>query len=85
MLAPPPEPEPEWRTGRAIDEYTPIYLALAKRSDRHPQMTPEQVDRLSIPMCALLMGVGIDHEANDLAELAELARRRAAGEDVTWT
>lgn len=51
------EPEPEWRTGTVIDEFTPIYLSLAQWTKRHGPITPDQVDRLDISIVAAIMGV----------------------------
>lgn len=78
------EPEPEWRTGTAIDEFTPLYRAFALTTKLHGPMSPDQVDQMDLTVAALLLGVGTDPAASDMAELADLARRRAAGEQVSW-
>lgn len=74
---------PEWRTGTAMDEFTPIYLALAA-GGRYGRFTPAEVDAMDITLVALLLGMGADPGEADMAALADLARRRAAGEDVNW-
>ena len=73
-----------WETGTAIDEFTPIYLALARQTDRHGAFSPDQVDRMDLTVVAVMMGVGVDVEANEMAELAELGRMRRAGQAVSW-
>lgn len=81
-----PDPEPDWRTGTAIDEFTPIYKALAIPTKHRRGFSPGEVDDMDITVCAVLLGVGagLSQEAADRAELADLVRRRQAGEDVTW-
>lgn len=81
----PGEAEPEWRTGTAIDEFNAIYRALAP----HPKSwwrgyTPAEIDAMDLSTVAVLMGVDVDPGAEDRAELEDIARRRAAGEDVSW-
>jgi hypothetical protein len=65
-------------TGTWLDEFLPIYRALA------PTYAPDQIDRMDIAAVAVLLGIGTDPMRAEMAELAELARRRAAGEDVNW-
>ena len=86
MLDPtlPEEEEPAWQTGTAVDEFNPIYLALARATQQHGAFPPAEVDRMDITTVALLMGVGVDVEAAEMAQLAEMAKRRRLGEDVSW-
>lgn len=69
----------EWRTGTMVDETTMIYVALASRGIAGPA-----ADGMDLTHVAVFLGVGVDPAADDMRELEELARRRAAGEDVTW-
>lgn len=82
--APDEEPEVEWRTGTALDEFSPIYRALAQQTKNHGPMSPAEVDACDIPTVALLLGIGTDPGWDDMRQLADLARRRAAGETVNW-
>jgi hypothetical protein len=82
--APDETPEIEWQTGTALDEFTPIYRALAVATKTHGAMSPPEVDACDIPTVALLLGIGTDPGWDDLRQLAELGRRRQAGEDVSW-
>lgn len=87
MLGPaPPEDDEtvEWRTGTVLDEFTPVYRALAVATKLHGAMSPPEVDECDIPTVALLLGIGTDPGWDDMRQLAELGRRRAAGEDVSW-
>ena len=47
-----------WRTGGAIDEFTPIYLSLARTRPRHGPISPAEADGLDLAIIASLMGVG---------------------------
>ena len=48
-----------WRTGTAIDEFTQLYLLLARPTKERPQgLQPAQVDDLELPVVAALLGVG---------------------------
>lgn len=47
-----------WRTGGAIDEFTPIYLALARPTGRHGSISPAEADAMDLSLIAALMGVG---------------------------
>lgn len=76
--------EVEWKTGTAIDEFSPIYRSLALATKLHGPMSPADVDGADLTVVALLMGIGTDPGAADFAEFADLARRRRAGEDVNW-
>jgi hypothetical protein len=74
----------EWQTGTALDEFTPIYRALAVTTKAHGSMSPPEVDLCDVPTVALLLGIGTDPEWDDMRQLAELGKRRAAGEAVSW-
>lgn len=74
----------EWKTGTAIDEFTPIYRSFALATKQHGPMSPADLDGMDLTVVALLMGIGTDPGATDMADFAELARRRRAGEDVSW-
>lgn len=39
---------------------------------------------MDITVVAMELGIGTDPMRGELAELADLAKRRAAGEDVNW-
>lgn len=47
-----------WRTGGALDEFTPIYLALARPTPRHGSISPTEADGMDLSVIAALMGVG---------------------------
>jgi hypothetical protein len=47
-----------WRTGGALDEFTPIYLALARPTARHGAISPAEADAMDLSLIAALMGVG---------------------------
>lgn len=48
-----------WRTGTAIDEFTQLYLLLARPTKERPHgLQPAQVDALELPVVAALLGVG---------------------------
>jgi hypothetical protein len=51
------DPEPALRTGTAIDEFTPIYRALARESKHHGPFAPDQVDGWDITVVAVVLGV----------------------------
>jgi hypothetical protein len=83
----PPEPE-RWHTGSAIDEFTPIYLALSRATKLHGAIAPSEVDALDLTVVAALLGVGgLDGGDFDSAS-RDLIRRRAAamatGADFSW-
>lgn len=50
-------PEPAWQTGTALDEFLPIYKALAMTTGRHGALSPVDVDLMDISTVALLLGV----------------------------
>lgn len=50
-----------WRTGGALDEFTPIYLALARETQRHGHISVAEADAMDLSLIAALMGVG-EHE-----------------------
>lgn len=47
-----------WRTGGALDEFTPIYLALARPTARHGSIGITEADGMDLSLIAALMGVG---------------------------
>lgn len=57
----PPIGDELWRTGGAIDEFIPIYLALARETDRHGHIGTLEADAMDLSVIAALMGVG-EHE-----------------------
>lgn len=78
--------EPDtWHTGTVLDEFTPIYLALARATKMHGSISPVDVDPLDITLVAQLMGAGSDtYETVASTDLAEMRRRAAAGEPISW-
>lgn len=82
------EPDAEgWRTGTAIDEFTPIYLALGRADPkRHGPIAPGDADLLDLSVVAALLGVGATDDFESAA--ADLNRRRLAaereGRPFTW-
>lgn len=83
-MGPGTEEEAEWRTDTAIDEFNSVYKSMSMATKRHRGFAPHEVDLMLVSTCAVIMGAGIDVEARERAQLAELGRRRAAGEDVGW-
>lgn len=73
-----------WKTGTAIDEFTPIYEALAVPTKTRRGFAPHEVDLMDISVAARLLGVGKSPMMAELDELRELKRRREAGESVGW-
>jgi hypothetical protein len=51
-----------WRTGGALDEFIPIYLALARPTPRHGSIGQAEADGMDLSIIAALMGVG-EHQA----------------------
>jgi len=47
-----------WRTGGALDEFTPIYLSLARTTQNHGPISPTEADGMDLSLIAALMGVG---------------------------
>src|SRR5690606_5064326 len=86
----PPAVPPAWRTGTAIDESTPIYLALALASPPKPHgpLAPAEVDAMDISVVAALLGVGAPGSAPPVADPAALTRQRMLaareGRTLTW-
>lgn len=58
---------------------------MAKPTKNRRGFAPDEVDQMLVSTVAVLIGAGIDEAARDLAELEELAARRARGEDVNWS
>ena len=54
-----------------LDEFLPIYLALAKATKTHAGFGQDAVDRMDISVVAGLLGVGADPWARAAAEFAE--------------
>ena len=52
-----------WRTGGALDEFIPIYLALSRPTDRHGAIGPSEADAMDLSVIAALMGVGEAEQA----------------------
>jgi hypothetical protein len=84
----PPAVPPAWRTGTAIDEFTPIYLALAQPTKTHGPLAPADVDAMDISVVAALLGVGAPGSAPPVADPAALTRQRMLaareGRTLTW-
>jgi hypothetical protein len=76
----PSVPDPAPTTGTVMDEFLPIYRVLRKAYG-WPQPV---VDAMDLSAVAEALGAESDPMASEKRELAELARRRAAGEDVNW-
>ena len=53
-----PGGDESWRTGGALDEFIPIYLALSRHTDRHGPIGPSEADLMDLSVIAALMGVG---------------------------
>lgn len=49
--------EPSLVTGTALDEFTPVYRALAKATDRHGPFSPSDIDGWDITTVAVVMGI----------------------------
>ena len=83
----PAEPE-NWRTGTAIDEFTPIYMALARRTKRHEAIGPRDVDALDLSVVAALLGVGGIDGGDFESASADLIKRRLhaaqTGDEFSW-
>jgi len=77
-------PAPQLETGTAVDEFLPIYQQLARPTKDRRGFSPDEVDAMDLSVVAMLLGHGADPMRDQLAEMADLARRRAAGEDVNW-
>lgn len=83
----PAAPE-SWRTETAIDEFTPIYLALGQATKKHGSIGPAEVDALDLSVVAALLGVGaLDGGDFQAASRDLMARRMAAaasGDEFSW-
>ncbi len=51
------EPEPLYETGTVLDEFIPIYRALAVWTKTHGPLSPDQVDAMDLTLVAVLLGV----------------------------
>lgn len=76
--------EPEWRVDSAIDPFNAVYREMAKPTKTRRGFSPGEVDEMLVSTVAVLIGAGIDEAARDLADLEQLAARRARGENVNW-
>lgn len=57
------DPEPSLQTGTALDEFTPIYRALARETKHHGAFSPDQVDVWDITTVAVVLGVDAGENA----------------------
>jgi hypothetical protein len=73
-----------WQVGSAVDAFNAVYREMAKPTKGRRGFSPGEVDEMLVSTVAVLIGAGIDEAARDLADLEELAARRARGEDVNW-
>ena len=84
-----PSVPPAWLTGTAIDEFTPIYMALAPATQTHGPLSPAEIDAMDIAVVAALLGIGARGSTPAIADPADLTRRRMLaarrGETFTWS
>jgi hypothetical protein len=67
-------------TGTALDEFLPIYVALAMPTKTHGALSPADVDAMDLSVVAALLGVGnADNLEGEAAQL-NAARLAAAAE-----
>ena len=70
-----------WRTGTAIDEFTALYLLLARPTRERPGgLHPGQVDDLEVAVVAALLGVGGIDSVHTEGQRALSGRMRHAAE-----
>lgn len=73
-------------TDTPLDEFLPIYVALAMATKTHGALSPAEVDAMDISVVAALLGIGnADNLAGEAAQL-NAARLAAAaeGREFTW-
>lgn len=84
-----PSVPPAWLTGTALDEFTPIYMALAPAAQAHGPLSPAEIDAMDIAVVAAMLGIGAGGTTPPTADPAELTRRRMLasrqGETFTWS
>jgi len=71
--------EPEWRTGTIIDMFNGVYREMARPTKLRRGFAPTEVDEMDVSTVGVLIGAGIDVDAQMRNEVAELAARRRAG------
>lgn len=71
--------EPEWRVGSVIDLFNGVYRVMAQPTKTRRGFSPTEVDEMLVSTVAVLIGAGVDVDAQMRDEVAELAARRRAG------
>lgn len=68
--------KPGWLTGTAIDEFLPIYVALARHTDHHGAFSQAEVDAMDISTVAALLRAATDPSVSMQAAAADATSRR---------
>lgn len=77
------EPDIEWRTGTALDEFTPIYRALAIWTKTHGPLAPAEVDAMDMTVIAAILGLDVESfEGKHAAWVREYNDAVARGEQL---
>lgn len=77
---------PQARTDTALDEFLPIYVALAAPTKLHGALSPADVDAMDLSVVAALLGIGQADNLESEAAALNAARLAAAaeGRPFTW-
>lgn len=82
-----PQAPPPWLTGTLLDEFLPIYVALARPTAHHAGYSQAEVDAMDIAVVAAVLKAGADPRESEKAAAMDLTKRRmlAAKEGRTLT
>lgn len=76
-----------WRTGTAIDEFTPIYVALGVATKLHGAFTQDEIDNMDLPVIATLLGITNTDAVwgNDVDIVTRRMEAAKQGKTVDWS